>query len=200
MTLPPLSPAQGGRSIDIAALGAADIIVSTTNAAISKAIRAATGSQVSHAMIYAGNGVVIEAVAEGVVERPLTQALNGAVLAVAYRLERLNPGQANMVVNFARAQNRRKYDVGGIVGQAGYQLDRWFLCDVQNVRDCEETAARNNLWLQSAAKFFCSELVAAAYQQAGVPLFNRPPERISPEDVAQVAVHGKLLYVGHLKA
>ena len=50
MTLPPLSPAAGGRCIAESALNVADIIVSTTNAKISKAIRAATGSQVSHAM------------------------------------------------------------------------------------------------------------------------------------------------------
>ncbi len=200
MTLPILSPSQGGRSISTAALSLADIVVSTTNAAISKTIRKATGSQVSHAMIFAGNGNVVEAIGDGVVERPLSAALNDAILAVAYRFGRLQPSQAMSVVGFARKQTGRKYDVGGIAGQAGYQLDRWFLCDVRGVRNCEERAARANLWMQSSAKFFCSELVAAAYEQAGVRLFNRPPERISPDDVTKVWIQGKLSYVGHLKA
>ena len=63
-----------------------------------------------------------------------------------------------------------------------------------------ERAARANLWMQSKAKFFCSELVAEAYRRAGAPLFPKPAERASPEDVAKLGIHGKLLYVGHLRS
>ena len=59
----PLTPAAGGGlCISTAALQEADIIVSTTNATISQAIRAASGSVVSHAMIYAGNDQLLERV------------------------------------------------------------------------------------------------------------------------------------------
>lgn len=62
MTLPALSPPIGGQSISVAALMPADVIVSTTNAAISRAIRTVSSSVVSHAMIYAGGGFVIESI------------------------------------------------------------------------------------------------------------------------------------------
>jgi len=201
MNLPPLSPTQGGRSILPSALSVADVIVSTTNATISKVIRSATNSPISHAIIYAGNGMVIEAIGDGVVERQLSQALSDATLAVGYRLEKMNPVQAMSVVSFARTQAnaRRKYDFSGIVGQAGYQLDHWFLCDVLRVSNCDNQAARANLWMQSNKQFFCSELVAEAYRSSGVPLINAPSSRVSPQTITEVATSGTLSYVGHLR-
>lgn len=52
-----LTPAGGGgMCIGPEALQAADIIVSTTRAAVSGVIRFGTNSTVSHAALYAGNG------------------------------------------------------------------------------------------------------------------------------------------------
>lgn len=81
-----LTPAGGGGCcIGDAALRPADIIVSTTGAAVSGVIRVGTGSPVSHAALYAGNGEVIEAIGQGVVQRGLDKALADDLLAVAYR-------------------------------------------------------------------------------------------------------------------
>ncbi len=61
----PLTPVGGGgHCINTDELQLADIIVSTTNARISQMIRAASGSVVSHAMIYARNNQVIEAIGD----------------------------------------------------------------------------------------------------------------------------------------
>ena len=57
------------------------------NATISRAIRAASGSVVSHSMIYAGNQEVLEAIGDGVVRRSVNMALKDASLAVARTLE-----------------------------------------------------------------------------------------------------------------
>jgi hypothetical protein len=48
-----------------------DIILTTTTAAVSKAIRTATRSGISHAMIYVADHSVIDATAEGVHPAPL---------------------------------------------------------------------------------------------------------------------------------
>ena len=66
----PLDPGVGGMSIGVDALQPADIIVSTARHAVSYAIRAGTLSAISHAMLYVGNGKVIEAVGSGVREVP----------------------------------------------------------------------------------------------------------------------------------
>lgn len=198
MSMPALTPSKGGQCILNSALSPADVIVSTTSAAISKTIRAASSSAISHAMIYAGGGFVVEAIGDGVVKRPLAEAVADASLAVAFRHARMTSGAGKAVVSFAEKQVGRGYDVAGLVGQAGYQLDRWFLCSVANVKDCDSIAQRNNLWISSGSRFFCSELVAESYRKAGVPLINGRSDSVSPEKIVQVTTTGELRYVGHL--
>lgn len=192
-------PSVGGRSIPESTLRAADIIVSTTNAKVSRAIRTATGSIVSHSMVYVGHGHVLEAVSEGVRKVGLERALSEATLAVALRRADLSPNTASVVVSFVEDQKGRAYDKRGIAGQAGYQTDLWFLCRVLEVRDCETHAARANLWMEDEDAFFCSELVAAAFSHAGLPLTDTRPAAVSPQTLIEVVSTGKLQYVGHLR-
>jgi cell wall-associated NlpC family hydrolase len=198
MALPALTPAVGGQCIADSALSPADVIVSTTNAAISRGIRSVTSSVVSHAMIYAGGGYVIEAIGDGVVKRPLGAAVADASLAVAFRHNRMTLTASRAVVSFAENQVGKGYDHTGILGQAGYQLDRWFLCTVASVRNCEDRAARANLWMSNNGRFFCSELVAEAYRKAGVPLVRGGSDSVSPERIVKVTTTGALIYVGHI--
>lgn len=200
MPLPPLSPAVGGRSIGLSALEPADLIVSTTSARLSRAIRSTTGSAVSHAMLYTGHGQVVEAIGDGVVHRAVAAAVGGGTLAVAFRHPWVTPGMAQAIVSFARSQVGKGYDYRGLAAQAGYRLDRWFFCRVARIEDCDERAARNNLWLASGTQFFCSELVAEAYRQAGLPLVQGSSTSASPQDLVQAWISGALLYVGHLVA
>ncbi len=198
MALPALTPTAGGMCIIPSALEPADIIVSTTSAFISSSIRSATSSVVSHAIIYAGHGDVIEAIGDGVVKRSLAAAIADASLAVAFRHVRMTKSTATAVIKFAEKQVGRGYDVTGIVGQAGYQLDRWFLCTVRQVRNCEDRAAHANLWMSNSGRFFCSELVAESYRQAGVPLISGRSDSVSPQAIVDVTTTGELSYVGHL--
>ncbi len=56
------------------------------------------------------------------------------------------------------------------------------------------------MWMERRDRFFCSELVLAAYHHGGVPLTRTPPAWSSPDDVARLRLSGVLEYVGHLKA
>lgn len=85
----------------MAALEIADIIVSTTGASLSKAIRTATQSEVSHALLYVGDGLIVEAIGSGVDVRPIGDALIDANLAVAYRHSGMTPGKAMIVRDYA---------------------------------------------------------------------------------------------------
>jgi hypothetical protein len=89
--------------INVNALRPADIIVSTTDAAVSAVIRTGIGSSVSHSMIYIGGSTVIEAVERGVLRRPLAEALGGAVLAIALRRRNLTEKQRADVVSMQRS-------------------------------------------------------------------------------------------------
>lgn len=195
----PLNPEIGGQSISDTDLYPGDIIVSTTMATISRAIRGATGSQVSHAMLYVGHGYVVEAVGGGVRRVKLEEAISDAILAVALRRRGLSANTANAVVSFVTSRVGLEYDILGIIGQAGYQLDQSFLCKVMRVRDCTTRAARYNLWMEDDDAFFCSELIAAAFEHVGFPLVHARPSAVSPHTVVEAVSSGRLDYVGHLR-
>ncbi|MEM9461255.1 MAG: hypothetical protein AAGF11_44235 [Myxococcota bacterium] len=160
---------------------------------VGSTIRWATNSPVSHAMLYSGGGKVIESVGEGVREVALDTAMEGVVLAVVFRVNNLEDAVAHKVVDFARDQvsGGRRYDYRGLIAQAGYQLDRIFFS--------EEQARRANLWIQNSDRYFCSELVAASYLNAGRPLSDSPPAAVSPGALHEMGSNGALTYVGHLR-
>ncbi len=64
---------------------------------------------------------------------------------------------------------------------------------------CRDWIGRVNLGTRENDSFFCSELVLAAYRDAGVPLTSTPPHWSSPGDIAELSWTGPLSYVGHLK-
>lgn len=201
--LPPLSPEVGGQSIGLSALEEGDIILSTTTASISEAIRRMTGAAVSHTTLYIGNGEVVEAIGEGVVRRPLAQAVGDATVAVAFRRDGLTPQQVADIRNFAIQQVGRRFNHWGIVRQGGFRLDssRCRLLPYESWRTaCRNGYARVYLGRGTNNEFFCSELVLAAYRAAGVPLTTTPPIWNSPGEVAELRLTGVLTYVGHLKA
>jgi uncharacterized protein YycO len=174
----PLTPKRGGgRSAHPTSLHIADIILSTSSAAISMVIRGATSSPVSHTILYIGGGQVVEAIGDGIVLRTLHQALSDATLAVAYRHPSLSATQALMVRDFVGNQLGKGY---GFVG-AAVSINK-VLCLMSGSKD----------------RFFCSELVLDAYKHAGAPITYSPPHCNSPGDIAMVAVY-KLSYIGHLR-
>lgn len=189
----PLDPGLGGQSIGESALQPGDIIVSTARHAVSYAIRAGTISAISHAMLYVGDGNVIEAVGDGVREVALGTAIAGAILAVAYRDARVDATKAAAIVGYARAQVGRPYDYAG-VARAGHRI----LFPLAG-RVLDAVAGLAGVGSDSARAFYCSELVFAAYREAGVPLTASAPDTSTPDDLVQLS-RANLGYVGHLIA
>lgn len=189
----PLDPGAGGRSIGLDALQAGDIIVSTTRAWVSRAIRLGTLSPVSHVMLYLGGGRVIEAVGSGVREVQLEAAIADAILAVAYRVPNLSAAQRDRVLHEARQFKDQPYNYPGIV-QRGVAI-------VAPVTGAVVDAISRLLSVprQQAHAVYCSQLVLEAYQRAGITLLSSPASQSTPEAVARFA-QGRLGYVGHLKA
>ena len=200
----PLDPGVGGQSIGMDALQVGDIILSTTDAAISRAIRAATSGQVSHAMLYVGQGgQVVEAVGEGVRLVPLGDAIASATVAVAFRVPDLAPDLRQIIADAAATHLGQQYNRIGIARQAVFQIDRR-LCSVlpNGLSDrCRTFAGRIDMGTQGNDQFFCSELVLDAFNAAGRPLTSEQPNWASPDDIANLRFdYSKLRYIGHLKA
>ena len=89
----PLSPLSGGCSIPVDDLEIGDIIFSTSSGFVSEAIRTVTSSPVSHTAIYIGDGLLVEAVAGGVKQTTVEEALEGDIVAVAFRVPRITENQ-----------------------------------------------------------------------------------------------------------
>lgn len=189
----PLDPGEGGRSIDATSLMPGDMIVTTARLPQSYLIRAGTLSAVSHAMLYAGDGRVIEALGDGVREAPIADALSDAILAVAYRDPRVGPEQASAIVAYARQQVGKPFNYAGIARYANRVMHPL------GQRIADKIAQLTGADSQQASSFFCSELIFAAYQAAGVPLVAASADTNAPEAIVELAQHS-LQYVGHLLA
>lgn len=203
MTIP-LDPGAGGRSIGSDLLQTADIIVSTTSAFVSKIIRAGTSSEVSHSALFIGNDQVVEAIGQGVVLRDLATSLQDDRLAVAYRLPGLSSMQALKIRDYVGLNLGLPYSVKGALN-AGISYNNRknpysdaFACAKAGI--CMD---RNPAPIYKADRvdtFFCSQLIFAAYQDAGVPLAGGKAADITPADYPDLWISKVLLYVGHLKA
>ena len=207
-----LTPANGGRHVTTAELQPGDIILSATNGVTSLGIRLLTVSPVSHAALYLGNDDIAEAVGSGIRTRKMAEFIEGESTIVAFRHPGVRTEHADTMRSFAQSQSGKKYNMMGIVLQAPFTLQRQY-CELPLVpglvRDaCIRGLAAIQLGVARNDRFFCSQFVLAAYQEAKLPLTSADPLLVSPADllhmregdVPSVRIAQTLHYVGHLKA
>lgn len=150
----------GLRRLNDAVLLPGDIILTTSTAAISKTIRVATRSDISHAMVYVEDRSVMDATGEGVHARN-TQRLyfeDECVVHVMRHKGGISSAQLAAVVTYVRGQ----------VG-AEYSAKEAVLTVLGGART----------W---TSKQFCSRLVAQAFESAGIALVP-DPNYCSPADI-----------------
>jgi uncharacterized protein YycO len=180
----------------------ADIIVTTTDHTTSRVIRGGTGGDVSHALIYAGQHTIVEAHTVGVREIPINRAFpSDTLFAIALRHTGLTQEQRQKVIDNARKFLNRPYDYVGAAG-AGVNSSNGTKIAVAG---CILSAAAciggagaitNNARSKNADEaFFCSELVARAFELAGVKLVDAKPSYTHPGMIHRSSV---LRYIGHL--
>lgn len=114
-------------------------------------------SKWSHCAIIDGDQVIEAATKNGVVTRPLSDLLSESS---AYEIVDFECSNPQAVIEAARTQIGRPYDYFGILG-IGFRR-RW----------------------QDVDSWFCSELIAWAFDKAGFPMFSEDAFRITPRDLA----------------
>lgn len=204
----PLDPGVGGMSIGMDALEIGDIILSTTDQIPSRLIRFGSGAEVSHAMLFVGQGgQVIESVdeesARGVVLRPLSAALADSSLAVAFRVPGLSDAQKQQIADAAAQHIGRPFNHLGLIRNGSFQIDSatCALLPGQDRERCRNFVGRLELGPGTNEQFFCSQLVMQAFEDAGHRLTTEPAHWNAPGDIARLRlIDGALAYVGHLKA
>lgn len=128
---------------------------STTSAFISRAIRFITWSEFSHVDVVLPDGGLLGAHLDGVkIRRPETQKFTKT---------------ARFTVSMTPEQEARFYEF--LYKQVGKPYDKTAIFGILVHRDWQE----DDSW-------FCSELVAAACEYAGVSLIREKRNRITPRD------------------
>jgi hypothetical protein len=195
-----LDPGQGGMSIGSGALEIGDIIVSTSSGKASEIIRGATGSEISHAGIYVGDGLVVEAIGGGVQLTTLASALADDRYAVALRHPDLSEEQRLIIRDFVGQQIGQSYDFRAIALHGLYRL-AGPVCDSLGGMDrvaCNAARWQVAFGNDSSDRWYCSELIFSAFEAAGLPLTTQPAHTRTPQNLLDL--HPPLEYVGHLKA
>src|ERR1019366_20085 len=142
-----------------------DIILSTTPARISKAVRVGTMSDISHAMMYVEDRSVIDATGEGVQSRNTQRILfeDHCPVYVLRPRDELSERQARDICDFVRAQVGSQY----------------------STKEAMQTVLGGGRgWTR---KQFCSRLVAQAYASVGIVLVG-DPNFCSPANLKESAL------------
>jgi len=150
------------KRVKASALARGDIILTTSTATVSKAIRLGTKSDISHAMVYVQHCSVIDATSEGVHARN-TQRLffeDECALHVLRLKAGLTPEQAEQVCQFVRQRVGSEYSTREAIKTVIGGAEQW------------------------TRKQFCSRLVAQAYASAGIKLVA-DPNYCAPADLAR---------------
>lgn len=147
-----------------------DFAVVSTNGTAGWLIRLVTGASVNHAVLYVGDGMIIEAAPSGA-RRVALSTYDGLTLYWSHLP--LTDTQRQAVVAAATNHLGAPYS---FLDDACIALARLFGVHVpQAVRDR----------LQGTNHLMCSQLVDVAYADAGIPLFNdgRLPGDVTPGDL-----------------
>jgi len=184
--------------LTISDLKPADILLSTGDAKVSTVIRGGTISRYSHAALYIGDSQIIEAIGSGVTLQSLQDAMSDDSLVSVYRRLRMSDEQGLQVIRYAKQQIGKKYDYvgafgGGVTSGPGFLIGI-FLSPIRPIIIAGVVADLYNR-LNPEAAFYCSELVAIAFEKASVPLGSGAAST-TPADISRSHV---LNYVGNLK-
>lgn len=175
-------------------LAAGDILLYRSNTWIARAIRLLDGTEVSHAGLYLGDGVVAEALAAGehagLDTQPVVDSVEGSNW-VAVRRMKPTPGPMTPVLNVARMylDQGNRYAYGQILLLAGICLTRKLDCGNGLLRRIARTAFDMSTSLlekfrrEGKEPMICSEFVFRTYDEA-VP---EPDDPYSLEIPSQAA-------------
>ena len=182
--------------LSISDLQPADILLSTGSAAASVVIRCGTVSRYSHAALYIGDSQIVEAIGSGVTRQSLQDAMSDDTLVSVYRRLHLSAAQGLQAIRYAKAQVGKKYDYsgafgGGITSGPGFVIGIFLSPIVGLAGVGADLYNRNN----PEASFYCSELVAIAFEKAGASIGSGAAST-TPSDISRSHV---LNYVGDLK-
>lgn len=149
------------KMLDLNKIQKGDIILTTSTAKVSKAIRTAISSDISHALICVQQGSLIDSTDDGVTSRNIQRLFyedNSAIYVLRPKIK-LSEEQISHIANYARAQVGTRYS------------------KVEAIKSGLKKVVGG-----PSKKQFCSRLVGQAYASVGIKLVDYP-DFCTPEDL-----------------
>lgn len=167
----------------------ADIILTSRSFADSKVsgiIKVGTLSPYSHAMLYAGNGLMVEAIGEGIVTRVVAEAIAGCDKRTVYRHSGATPDKQQRIIAFAMTKLGGKYAMPGVLSGSGLAVVGYAPVALPLMLGRTLTNAAMEA-MGKKRSYFCSELVTDAYLSVGLALgiYGRTPSLMNPGDIGE---------------
>lgn len=187
---PPLTPSNGGKSIDGRSLAVGDIIFSSVENTSSMLIRKFTGGgPASHVAvvsdIIAGIVFVIEAISSGVRKVPLEAFLAENSNAVAFRYPNISSSQTQLLSSYLNERIGANYDYFGAGSSPFFKLD--------------ERKIEVDYGQYKTRKTYCSKLLIEAFQVSNISICELTGGWSTPNELVTLTWTDTLTYVGHLK-
>lgn len=161
-------------------LRTADILLTKSNSGTSKIIQAGTCAPVSHAIVMISPVRAIEAEPLGVRESSIDKVLelNDRVMLLRHRT--LSLEQSLKVSQFLRQQVGKPYDkIGAARSAASTGCSYSKYTSLGLLLSLVDEAGKLNASGHDRS-FYCSELVARAFDYSGAPLTRHKPKHVSP--------------------
>lgn len=180
--------------MSIPVLRPGDIIATSTESKPSGLIQGVTDSPFSHAILYRGNERAVDSTPDrGTVVDSILEKLANAKFAAVFRHKSADPAQCELAAKWASLQAGLPYDhIGaarvGLHAAASIHLTRYGYVAVKPPEDSTSIEDHD-------LRFFCSELIARAYEIAGAPIIDSPAHLITP---GHLLVTNRLVYMGNL--
>ena len=151
-----------------------DYGVVKTNGIAGRLIRVGTLARWNHAVIYVGNGLIVEANPTGVALSPITKYEN-----IAWNQhEVISPTQRLDIALYAQEQVGRPYSFGVIT---------ILVLRILGLKALSKSHLAH--WLADKTGYICSELVAECYRKAGVRLSSKLDYLVVPGDLAERLIY-----------
>jgi len=147
-----------------------DYGVVRTSGVFGKLIRLGTSSPDNHAVIYIGNGLLVEATPHGV----KINSIDEYPLIAWNQHEELTDTQREAIAAHARSLVGKPYSFITIALIVLRILGAKFLSDNKFM-----------VWAATKEGYICSELVAECYSSAGIKLFQKPDYEVVPGDLSR---------------
>lgn len=187
---PPLTPSNGGKSIDGRSLAVGDIIFGSVDNTSSKLIRKFTGGgPASHVAmvsdITAGVVFIVEAISSGVRKVPLEKFLSENSNAVAFRYPNIQLSQIQLMSSYLNERIGASYDFFGAGKSPFFKL--------------YNQKVEVDYGQYKTQKTYCSKLLIEAFQVSNISICNLTGGWSTPNDLVTLNWTDNLIYIGHLK-